>query len=57
MMPLGPPIDGAGLNITVLSYIDRVDWGFIVCRELAPHFHRLADAIPDAHAEFRSSPV
>jgi WS/DGAT/MGAT family acyltransferase len=53
MLPLGPPIDGAGLNITVLSYIDRVDWGFIACRELAPHFHRLADAIPDAHAELQ----
>jgi diacylglycerol O-acyltransferase len=51
MLPLGPPIDGAGLNITVLSYIDRIDWGFIACRELAPHFPRLADAIPDAHAE------
>jgi diacylglycerol O-acyltransferase len=53
MLPLGPPIDGAGLNITVLSYIDRVDWGFIACRELAPHFHRLPDAIPDAHAELQ----
>jgi len=53
MLPLGPPIDGAGLNITVLSYIDRIDWGFIACRELAPHFHRLADAIPDAHAELK----
>ncbi len=54
MLPLGPPIDGAGLNITVLSYIDRVDWGFIACRELAPHFQRLADAIPAAHAELRT---
>ncbi len=53
MLPLGPPIDGAGLNITVLSYIDRVDWGFIACRELAPHFQRLPDAIPDAHAELQ----
>jgi len=51
MLPLGPPIDGAGLNITVLSYIDRMDWGFIACRELAPHFPRLPNAIPDAHAE------
>jgi hypothetical protein len=51
MLPLGPPIDGAGLNITVLSYIDRIDWGFIACRELAPHFSRLPDGIPEAHAE------
>jgi len=51
MLPLGPPIDGAGLNITVLSYIDRIDWGFIACRELAPHLERLAAGIETAHAE------
>jgi len=51
MLPLGPPIDGAGLNITVLSYIDRVDWGFIACRELAPRLQDMANAVEDAHAE------
>jgi WS/DGAT/MGAT family acyltransferase len=51
MLPLGPPIDGAGLNITVLSYLDRIDWGFIACRELAPDLWQLAHAVEDAHAE------
>jgi diacylglycerol O-acyltransferase len=51
MLPLGPPIDGAGLNITVLSYLDRIDWGFIACRELAPRLRHLADGIEDSHAE------
>jgi hypothetical protein len=51
MLPLGPPIDGAGLNITVLSYLDRIDWGFIACRELAPRLRHLANGIEDAHAE------
>jgi diacylglycerol O-acyltransferase / wax synthase len=51
MLPLGPPIEGAGLNITVLSYLDRIDWGFIACRELVPQLHDMAHAIHDAHNE------
>jgi WS/DGAT/MGAT family acyltransferase len=49
MVPLGPPIEGAGLNITVMSYIDRIDWGFIACRELAPRLHDMAHAVEDTH--------
>jgi diacylglycerol O-acyltransferase len=51
LLPLGPPIEGAGLNITVMSYIDRIDWGFIACRELAPRLHDMANAVEDAHRE------
>ena len=51
MLPLGPPIEGAGLNITVMSYVDRIDWGFIACRELAPHLDDMARAVEDAHRE------
>jgi WS/DGAT/MGAT family acyltransferase len=51
MVPLGPPVEGAGLNITVMSYIDRIDWGFIACRELAPRLQDMAHAVADAHQE------
>ena len=51
MLPLGPPIEGAGLNITVLSYLDRIDWGFIACRELAPRLQDKARAVEDTHRE------
>ena len=51
MVPLGPPIEGAGLNITVLSYIDRIDWGFIACRELVPHLQDMALAVEDTHRD------
>ena len=51
MLPLGPPIEGAGLNITVMSYVDRIDWGFIACRELAPQLEDMARAVEDAHRE------
>jgi WS/DGAT/MGAT family acyltransferase len=49
--PLGPVMDGAGLNITVLSNMDAIGFGFIACRELMPNLWDLADAIPDAVAE------
>jgi diacylglycerol O-acyltransferase / wax synthase len=51
MYPLGPVMDGAGLNLTVLSYMDVMDWGLIACRELVPNIWGLAANIPDALAE------
>ena len=51
LLPLGPPIEGAGLNVTVMSYIDRMDWGFIACRELAPRLVELAHAVEASHQE------
>jgi hypothetical protein len=51
LYPLGPVVAGAGLNITVLSYLDSVGFGFIACRELAPDLHTIADAVPEALAE------
>ena len=29
--PLGPLMEGAGMNITVLSYADSVDFGIVAC--------------------------
>jgi diacylglycerol O-acyltransferase len=49
--PMGPIFDGAGLNATVISYLDHVDFGFLVCRELVPDVDDLAAAVPDALAE------
>ena len=34
--PMGPIIDGAGLNITVMSYLGSVNFGLVACREVAP---------------------
>jgi len=36
LAPLGPIMEGAGLNVTVISYMDRVDVGLIACKELIP---------------------
>ena len=49
--PLGPIFDGAGLNLTVISYLDSIDFGFLACRELLPDLEVLAAAVPKAMAE------
>jgi WS/DGAT/MGAT family acyltransferase len=46
--PLGPVMDGAGLNITVMSYRGVLNWGLMACRETVPRVSRLARYIPDA---------
>ena len=38
-------IDGQGLNITVQSYLDVLDFGLVSCRELVPDVGHLADLI------------
>jgi WS/DGAT/MGAT family acyltransferase len=48
LSPLGPVFDGAGLNVTVISYQDRLQWGLIACREVVPDLWELAAGIPDA---------
>jgi diacylglycerol O-acyltransferase len=46
--PMGPVMEGAGLNITVFSYRDSVDFGFMVCRELVPDVWAMADGVREA---------
>jgi WS/DGAT/MGAT family acyltransferase len=41
--PVSIVAEGQGLNITVASYLDRLDFGFIVDRELVPDVWDLAD--------------
>jgi WS/DGAT/MGAT family acyltransferase len=57
--PFGPLMLGLGLNVTVMSYIDSVDFGLQVDPELVPDPWKISDRIPDgleqlvkaAHAE------
>jgi WS/DGAT/MGAT family acyltransferase len=50
-LPMGPVMEGAGLNITVLSYMDNVDIGFMACRELVPDVWSLVDYVQDSMEE------
>jgi hypothetical protein len=51
LYPMGPVFDGAGLNVTVLSYLDNIDVGLMACRESVPELWRLADGFPGALAD------
>ena len=49
--PMGPIMEGAGINVTVLSYEDNIDVGFMVDRELTPDVWDLAAAVEAAYDE------
>lgn len=53
--PMGPTMEGVGLNITVLSYRGSVDFGFMADRELMPDVWNLADRVPDALRELQTA--
>jgi hypothetical protein len=49
--PMGPVMEGCGLNVTVFSYQESVDIGFMVDKELVPDVWAMADAVEPALAE------
>jgi WS/DGAT/MGAT family acyltransferase len=49
--PVSTIVDGQGLNITVQSYLDTLDFGLVSCRELVPDLWDLLDGIIDDLAE------
>ena len=51
--PMGPAMEGVGLNVTVFSYMDSVDIGLMADRELVPDVWNMADRVADALAELR----
>ena len=44
-------VEAMGLNVTVISYIDRIDFGFAADPELVPDLWDMAEAIPEAMIE------
>lgn len=51
--PLGPISEGAGLNITVMSYAAYVDFGFVTSPNLVPDVGAVAALVPAALRELR----
>jgi WS/DGAT/MGAT family acyltransferase len=45
--PVSTVADGSGLNITVQSYLDGLDFGVVTCRELVPDPWAITDGIAD----------
>ena len=55
--PMGPLLYGTGVNITVFSYRDKIDFGFMVCRDLVDEPWLLASSVDAAFAELRDADV
>ena len=53
--PMGPIMDGAGLNITVMSYRENVDIGYLGCTDLVPDIWDIADATSVAFDEIKQA--
>ncbi|MBV6507820.1 MAG: putative diacylglycerol O-acyltransferase [Acidimicrobiales bacterium] len=53
--PFGPLIEGAGINLTVLSNMDNMDFGVIGCPDTAPDLWGLAEGFVDAVSELRAA--
>jgi WS/DGAT/MGAT family acyltransferase len=49
--PVGPIIDGTGLNMTVMSYLDQLDFGLLACPDVLDDVWALSDALHTALAE------
>jgi WS/DGAT/MGAT family acyltransferase len=41
--PVSVVVDGQGLNITAVGYLDQLHFGIVACRELVPDVDKLAD--------------
>jgi WS/DGAT/MGAT family acyltransferase len=48
---VGPILEGVALNITMWSYLGRMNFGLLSCRRLMPDLWDLADVLPDALSE------
>lgn len=53
--PMGPIFDGGGLNITVMSYLDKMDFGLLACPDLIPDVRTIADGIGAALEEYKKA--
>lgn len=45
--PVSTIVDGQGLNVTVQSYLDTLDFGLVAARELVPDLWDMVDAMVD----------
>lgn len=55
LYPMGPLLYGTGVNITVFSYRDSVQFGFMVCREVVPNPWTLAEGVQIALDELKAA--
>ncbi|HBO11931.1 MAG TPA: wax ester/triacylglycerol synthase family O-acyltransferase, partial [Halieaceae bacterium] len=49
--PASIVFDGFAMNITMVSYVDKLDFGIVACRRSLPQVQRMIDHLEDALAE------
>jgi diacylglycerol O-acyltransferase len=54
---VGPLVEGIGLNVTVWSYVDRMNFSLLACPDLLPDVEVLATYFPAALAELAAEPA
>jgi diacylglycerol O-acyltransferase len=54
---VGPLVEGIGLNVTVWSYVDRMNFSLLACPDLLPDVEVLASYFPAALAELLAEPA
>jgi len=55
--PVSIPMHGMALNITLQSYADTMNFGFVGCRDRLPHLQRLAVYTGDAFEELEKASI
>jgi WS/DGAT/MGAT family acyltransferase len=53
--PVGPIFDGGGLNMTVMSYLDHLDFGLLACPDVVDDVRVIADGLHTALAELEAA--
>ena len=57
LYPVGPILEGVGLNVTVVSYMGTLHAGITGCRELVPEVEHLASLLNESFAELAKAAV
>ena len=52
--PASIVFDGFAMNITMVSYVDRLDFGIVACRRSLPQVQRMIDHLEDALVELET---
>jgi diacylglycerol O-acyltransferase len=55
LYPLGPVYDGVGLNITVVSSVDTIGFGFVTCPDAISDVDALAAGVTDEFTKLRDA--
>jgi len=53
--PMGPIYDGGGLNITLMSYMDSLDFGLVACSDLIDDVWLIAEALSESLEELKKA--